>query len=189
MNLRVKRLKGEVVMVQLKGVFRCIVVLAAALIAAPSVWADIQARVITLKDGTQIQGKLRGVNNGVYIVESATLGVLHLKEGDVQSIGEAAVAAQARPSALPAAVAAGKASPADLQAVQSSIMSNPNLMADIQSIAGDPEIVALISDPEFMQAVQSRNVAALSANPRMAKLMENPKIRALIGKIQGTGGQ
>ena len=64
-------------------------------------------------------------------------------------------------------------------------MSNPQNLADIQSLANDPQVIAALSDPAFMKAIQSQDLQALQNNPQMNKLLNNPKIRAMIQQLQG----
>ena len=167
-----------------------LVVMAGVLFFGSAAFAEVQTRVISLKDGSTVQGKLVGVNNGVYTVETATLGTLSLKEEDVQSVGVSTAAPLAQNPGQPTgAMPSSVNTKVDFQAAQKDIMSNPALMADIQSIAADPEIVALVTDPAFMEAAQAKDINAISANPRTAKLMQNPKIKALIEKIQASRTQ
>ncbi len=150
--------------------------------------ADLQLRQITLNDGTTIYGKLLGLDHGEYIVESPKLGQLRLKEGDVRTIGPGGNSALGDGTGTHQPGDPGNHS-LDLHAAQQDIMSNPEMIEQVQALAADPEIVELISDPAFMQAVKSRDMREIMGNPRMAKLMGNPKIKALIEKIQASHPQ
>lgn len=139
--------------------------------------AEPLERVIALKDGSTVQGKLTGLENGVYMVSNPSLGVLRVKEADVVSISA--------PRAMPPKALPGQEIPAEsIEQVQSKIMSDPDIMAMVQEMANDPEIVKIMSDPAFVQAAQSRDMIAVQTNPRMAQLMANPKIKALIERMQ-----
>jgi hypothetical protein len=72
----------------------------------------------------------------------------------------------------------------EFQAVQTQIMNNPDILGDIQKLMEDPEVMTIISDPEFIAAIQSGDPAAIGSNPRLQRLAENPKIQALMQKIQ-----
>jgi hypothetical protein len=159
--------------------------------------AEPQTKVITLKDGSTVQGKIVGLDQGAYVVVTPTLGELRLNEGDVVSVvspGDIQAPQVSRGSMPPlpsqAASAASSEStpsaPANLQQAQTQIMGNPAMMADIQSLASDPEILAIVSDPAFMQAAQAKDMAAIQANPRTAQLMNNPKFKALMEKLQAS---
>lgn len=159
-----------------------VLVVSAAAVAS----AEPVNRVVTLKDGSTVQGKILGIDKGAYIVASPALGELRVKEEDVVSIaspGAVTAPQPAQPLLQP------QAGGAELQAAQARMMADPALMADIQSIASDPEVVALVSDPAFLQAAQSKNISAIQANPRTAQLMNNPKVKALIEKMRSAHGQ
>jgi hypothetical protein len=88
---------------------------------------------------------------------------------------------------LPATVAALpsniKATP-EFKAIQTQVMSNPDVLNDIQKLLSDPEVMSILSDPGFLAAVQSGNTASLGSDPRLQRLSENPKIQALIQRIK-----
>ncbi|MBF0386232.1 MAG: hypothetical protein HQL20_00085 [Candidatus Omnitrophica bacterium] len=138
--------------------------------------AEPMPRVITLKDGSTIQGKILGMEKGAYLIESAAIGELRVKESEVVLI--------TAPGAAPRENIPPAAESPDLQAVQARMMADPSLMAELQAIASDPEVMALVTDPAFMQAAQARDMAAIQANPRTAQLMNNPKVKALIERMQ-----
>ena len=162
-----------------------VLVMMALALAAGTVQAEPKTRTITLKDGSTIQGKITGIDQGAYVVESPTLGQVKVSEDNVVSVlapGEQA--ALTAPGASSGLVLSSD----QMQNAQAQITSNPQAMADIQALASDPEVVQLISDPAFMQAVQSRDMSAIQANPRTAALMSNPKVKALIEKLQADRG-
>ena len=72
----------------------------------------------------------------------------------------------------------------EFQSMQNRILADPQVMGDIQQMVQDPEIMALLADPTLLAAIQSGNAASLQADPRIKKLSENPKVQALIGKLQ-----
>ncbi|NLE64459.1 MAG: hypothetical protein GX606_00895 [Elusimicrobia bacterium] len=75
--------------------------------------------------------------------------------------------------------------PSEFDAIQSRILGDPQIMQDIQDMASDPEIIALISDASFLTAAQNKDFAALETNPKTAALLNNPKVQRLIKKLQG----
>lgn len=146
-------------------------------------------KVITLKDGSHVRGELTGIRNGYYEVQSASMGNIRVAPDDIVSITTASAAEQ--PAAAASNTHAPQATmPADIkstpefQAIQNKIISDPALMSNIQSLMQDPEIMAIISDPALLAAIQSGNTAALQSDPRLKRLSENPKIKALTEKIR-----
>jgi hypothetical protein len=148
-----------------------------------------EPKVITLKDGSIVQGRIVAIDNGNYIIENPTIGQIKVPESNVVSIvlpSQAAAAAPTAPGSAPAnapSMATGT-SASQMQAVQGQIMSNPAIMADIQALMQDPDVTAALSDPAFVQAAQSGNTAAVQSSPQLQRLMANPRLQAIIQKIQ-----
>lgn len=67
----------------------------------------------------------------------------------------------------------------DIQSLQQSIMANEQIMAMIMNLQDDPEIQAILQDPEMMEAVNAGDMNALLGNPKFRQLMENSKIKAI----------
>ena len=72
----------------------------------------------------------------------------------------------------------------DLQALQQEIMANEQIMAMIMNMQDDPEIQAILQDPEIMNAINAGDMNALLANPKFIKLMQNPKIREITKEVK-----
>ena len=147
------------------------------LLLAPSlVFAD--TKVITLKDGSQIKGELTGISGDIYTIKTPLMGDVKVDSTQVDSIS------------AEGAVQPGMPSSADLsqkmQTMQTELMSNPDVMSDIQQMMQDPEIVQIMSDPAFVQAITSKDLNAIQSNPHTQELMNNPKMRDLIEKIRGS---
>lgn len=144
--------------------------------------ADTQ--VITLKDGSQIKGELVSVGGGVYTVQTAALGNVKVDASQVVNIANGAVAPAANPYA--------SQPPSDnglnqrIQTVQSKLMSDPNMMAQVQQMTQDPELMQLLSDPSLTQAVLSHDVNAIQNNPKAQELMNNPKMKALMDQLRNS---
>lgn len=136
-----------------------------------------ETKTIALKDGSTIQGQVTRLEKGTYTIESPLLGKVEISEEKILGIT----------TASSEKAATEQAQGVNIDTAQAQILANPDAMKDIQAIAADPEVVALISDPAFMQIVQSKDPAAIQANPKTQQLMENPKIKALIQKLQSQG--
>ena len=139
-------------------------------------YAD-ELKTITLQDGSRIQGSVISLQNGEYTIQSPSLGTIHLKESNIRSI-----------STQDSHVSAGNVEgsvdhTAEINNLMNGIMSNPELMNDIQALASDPQLVAILQDPAFMNAIQTRDFSALQTSAATQKLMDNPKMKALVQKI------
>lgn len=128
---------------------------------------------ITLKDGSKLQGKVLQLSEGIYTIETPNLGKINIPESDILSIESKDASAEPSSPALKEKVAE----------VQNSIMSDPNVMDDIQKLTQDKEIMGILSDPDFVKDAMSMDQEKLEQNQKTQDLLENPKIRSLINKI------
>lgn len=151
------------------------------LVLTPYVFSA-STKYITLKDGSVIKGELVSFDSGTYTVKTDNLGQLQLPEANVVSVANEGVIAQG-PKTLAQPNFSSRVS-----AMQNQIMADPKTMQVVQAMAEDPEIVSMISDPNFVQklsaAVSNGNVDGVADDPRIQELMGNPKMQALILQLQ-----
>lgn len=126
---------------------------------------------IELKDGSRIQGDIQGVENGMYIVLSPSLGTVRVAQsaivriiysGDVASAADSSAKSSSHDDTLTR----------DMQQLQTRLAQDPAAIQSIMSLQSDPQIQAILSDPAIMKAIQDGDYASL---------LGNPKIRALDG--------
>lgn len=140
------------------------------------------AETLVLNDGTVIQGDVRSLQNDVYTVQSDTLGTVRVRKQDVQSIAYADQASPAAPTQAP-----GRAtlpSQTDLEAIQSQMLQIPDLFSMIEALQGDPQVQAVLSDPEIMSAVAAGDFATLMNHPKIISLTKNANMREVIEQVQ-----
>ena len=143
-----------------------------SLLLAMVTLASNAASRIELVDGTVINGDLLSMSNGRYVVQSTTLGRIELPQSSIRAI---------EPVIGKSGAGGGNV---DFHAIQQQITASPELMQLVTALMSDPQIQAAMKDPEFMRLILSGDVAALKDDPRMLKLMGNPSIQAIIGKMQ-----
>ncbi len=154
------------------------VVLGAALLASANVAAD----KITLADGSQIQGQVISLSNGVYQIQTPSMGTITLQQGQVKSITGGGGAGY---NPLQGGEAAAQSMQQQaLESMQQSIVQNQGLMSSIMQLQNDPDMQAVLSDPEVMRAVQSMDFNALQNNPKIKKLMNNPQMKSISGQVR-----
>ena len=71
-----------------------------------------------------------------------------------------------------------------LQGLQTKMLNDSQVMDLISVLQSDPDIMALISDPVFVQAINTRNVDILTNDPRFTKLFSNPRIKEIIKHVE-----
>src|SRR5208337_524948 len=57
------------------------------------------------------------------------------------------------------------------------------IMELILSLQNDPDMQTILSDPSVMQAVQAGDTGALMNNPVFLKLINNPRVREIVKKM------
>jgi hypothetical protein len=139
------------------------------------------AKTIQLKDGSVIKGTVVAFQNNTYTIQSSQLGNLQIPDSQIVSIMEDS-AVQASPTSLPQT---GPQSEIKEKAteVQKAIMNDPQMMQDVQTLTADPEIQALLSDPKLLQSVLTYDPNQIEQSESVKKLLQNPKMQALMQKI------
>jgi hypothetical protein len=132
------------------------------------------AEQIELIDGSKIQGKVLSMSNGSYRIETQSLGVVDVPAGRIRSISQS--------RGTPAGT---KSSPtnAAVQSLQAGMVQNQDIMSRIRNLQNDPDMQAVLRDPDLMQAIQSFDLKAVSDHPKIKRLMQNEDIKSIKGKV------
>jgi len=149
-------------------------VVALSLLAATARAGEQQE--IELKDGSIISGEVVSLSNGIYTFKSDTLGILKIDDSKVKVIRPKS------PSQGPGA--AQNSSASDISSLQHKMMSDQEIMDLIQSLQNNPEFKTLREDPEIMKAVNAGDIAALTANQKFMKLLDNPMVQDVNKKVR-----
>ena len=134
---------------------------------------------IELKDGSRIEGEIKGIENGVYTVVSPSLGTLHVAQSNIVRIVYSGDASNAAGSSAKSP-ARDDAMSRDVQDLQTRLAQDPAAMQSIMSLQNDPQIQAVLSDPVIMKAVQEGDFMSLLTNPKIQALESNEHLKQLI---------
>lgn len=141
------------------------------LFLAVFLWAGsccAQEKIITLKDGTLMKGKVLSKADHLYRIETQVLGVVTVSEADIMMIED--------PSSV--------APPASqMEVYQKKILENPGIVATIQELAEDKEIMDMFSDPDLKNAIVRRDVEYLKNNPKFLKFTQNPSLQKIVQEV------
>ena len=151
-----------------------VVLLLCLLVTLPVVAAG--ARVVELNDGSTISGRIVSLHNGIYTIESNSLGRLQLDATEIRAIRTPGHSGGER---------GGMAGGVELGTLQNTMVGNPTVMAQIMALQNDPQIRQVLADPEIARAVQSGDLNALSQNPKFLELLQNSRIQAIQGEMLG----
>jgi hypothetical protein len=165
----------------MKKLMACL--LALTFLSAAQAFAEGE-KVITLKDGTRVNGRVVAIDEGRYVIETGALGQVKVAEDNIVSIANPNMPGAQTGQAQPAGQDPAKDYSGQMNQMQSRIMSNPALMKEIEALAQDPQILYMLNDPALLQAVQNKDPQAMQTNPKTYELMNNPKMQELIRKIQ-----
>lgn len=137
-------------------------------------------REIELKDGTRIRGEVVSMENGSYTIRSSALGTIKVGADQIKRIGQ--------PQPRSAGSAEGRGSQSDetgiVESLQSRIVNNSELMREILALQNDPQMRAVLSDPELMKAVQNFDMETLRNDPKIKALMENATVKRIQQDVQ-----
>ena len=163
---------------RMKKIFSTLFLIIAA--ANLALYAHAQAaKVITLKDGSVIKGNVLQLTDGIYTLETDNLGKVNVAESEIVSI-----AAESTPALQATGDTASAALKGQAQEIQTNLLSDPSIMAEIQNIMQDPEIRGVLSDPAFMNAIMSYDPKQIQQSEKTQYLLQNPKFQSLMEKIQ-----
>jgi len=71
-----------------------------------------------------------------------------------------------------------------MQTLQERMLSDTEIMAQIQALADDPEMQALLSDQSVLDAVTTGDISPLTRNPRFMRLLENARVKDIQKRLK-----
>jgi len=140
-------------------------------------------KIITLKDGSVLKGNIVKMMDGQYTLATENLGEIKVPESDVLSIQslEAISSSQQLSNKGTSGTSPLKN---EVERLQGDILADPNLMNEVQTMIKDEEIKSLLSDPKLLDDVMSFDQDTIQNNKNIQQLLQNPKMKNLMNKIQ-----
>ncbi len=136
-----------------------------------------EIKVITLKNGSILKGKVLQLKDSIYTLETSDLGEVDIPESNILSI----TSSEGSSGSSEAQKTEMKK---QIEQVQGTILSDPDIMEDIQDILEDDTVKAMLSDPGLLNDVQSFDPNKIQQNQNVQSLMNNPKMQELMNKLQ-----
>ncbi len=142
---------------------------------------------LTLSDGSVIKGRLIDIEDGVYLIQTEALGELRIPESQVINISSQAL--PLNPSPLPSNNQTNFLSQLGLPSLNPgslplNLLSDPQLMQDMQKLMQDPAMQQILFDPQIQQVLLSQDPEKIQSNPKIQQLLQNPVMQNIIQKIQ-----
>ena len=117
-------------------------------------WVSADAtRVIELSDGSRISGVIVEFENGTYTIQSEALGLLQLRDEQILSIhspSQTSDQAESLDLEFP-----DRVTKSQIEHIQTRILAEPDVLALVMSLQQEPDVLAILSDPQIMQAIMS----------------------------------
>jgi hypothetical protein len=133
---------------------------------------------IQLVDGGVILGDIISHNEDNYVVRSNSLGVLEVKESEIQVIRFGSHPAHGSKKKEIVDGPPKGASP-EIESLKDAMMNDKDVMEKVMHLQNDPQMQELLKDPEFMKAINSGDISTLMANPKFMELLNNPEIKEI----------
>ncbi|MDY7038709.1 MAG: hypothetical protein SV375_21470 [Thermodesulfobacteriota bacterium] len=134
---------------------------------------------IELKDGSLIFGEIVSFSGGVYTIKSMSLGTLIVKESKIRNIRFKT----SEGSAGVNGISGYFINEAHIQALQQSMMADPEIMKIILSLQNDPVFQEAMKDRSIIEALNTDDVEALLSNPKFMNLLKSPAVQDIGRKV------
>jgi len=158
-----------------------VLILAMALFGMSTISYAEAIKVIKLKDGSTLKGKVLHLDNGIYTLETSNLGEINIDESDILSITSQELSEKPTTTSNSTQKAELQR---QVQQIQGTILSDKEVMTEIQNLLEDDNIKAMLSDPKLLEDVTSFDQQRIEQNTSIQDLMNNPKMRNMMNKIQ-----
>lgn len=177
-----------------------------SLLAAQVCFAAGSSR-ITLNDGTTIFGKVVGMSDGVYKIQTETMGEISVNSDNVVEISSGNSSNKPNIGIIDGSnnrqsysgysnnnsgQSNSNASSEhnsyssqqkDVNTMVQSMMMDENYMNKIMQLSTSDEMQSILNDPEVMEAIQSGDYEFLMNNPKMNSLMNSTGIQDILGDM------
>lgn len=143
-------------------------------------WAG-ELREIELNDGSSITAEVQALQNGIYTLKSSSLGTLRIEATEIRAIRSPAPNThQAQPAMRPIQPSVD----AQIQGLQQQMLGNPLIMSMIQALQQNPVMQDVLSDPDIQQALNTGDIGALLAHPKLQRLLHDETMKQIMREIQ-----
>lgn len=140
-----------------------------------------QVSRIELNDGSVINGQIVSYLNGVYTINTGTMGEIKIEASKVSKIETG------HTSSLSASSSEGQMNTISKEQIDNyrqTIMNNPENASIVTGLVADPEIQELAKDPAIMEAAKSGDLQALMKNEKFMGIVNSSKMKDAVKKLK-----
>lgn len=177
----------------MKKILFCVII---ALFAVQISFASTNSR-ITLNDGTTIYGKVVGMNDGFYIIQTESMGEVKIDSEKVLEISSK----PSRSQSTNVGIIDGNNKKSDssnrnnygnnsysaqqekANAKVQSMATNEDFLDNLMELSTSPIMQNVMNDPEIMEAISNGDYEFLMNSPKMNELMNSSTIQDMLGDM------
>ncbi len=153
------------------------------------IYPDQITSKIELSDGSVIEGEIISLNNGVYGVNTESLGKVEISASKVRRIatkdtGVNLPAENTPPTTETQSLPSNENLGAEMQRMQSKLAQDPEAMKTVAGMLFDPQFQEILKDPAIVSAVKAQDIKTLMQNEKFMSLMDNQSIQELQGRLK-----
>jgi len=155
-----------------------------ALLSVSTVSYSGSMKIIKLKDGSVLKGKVLQLSDGVYTFETSNLGEVDIEESDILSITSSELSGPSSGGSITTSDMQKRELQKQVQQIKGTILADKEILTEIQNMVEDESIKTLLSDPKLLKDIMSFDQQKIEQNINVQELMDNPKMQELMEKIQ-----
>jgi len=133
-----------------------------------------QASKIQLTDGSVINGEIISLSEGIYTINTPSLGQIKLEGTKVSKIetGNSAISQ------------AENLTQSKVESYGKTLMEDPKNAAIVTELAADHQFQELAKDPQIKEAAKAGDIQAMMKSEKFKAILENPKLKETIKKLK-----
>jgi len=144
---------------------------------------------IRLGDGSSIQAEVMSFSNGIYVLNSPSLGTFELSEDKIISIQMPRKTGNNRSSQSSFSGADRNSTTVSSSNLDSKVSQfrnqltqDPETMQMIQNLQNDPSVKQILNDKELMKAINGQDLGVVASDPKIKSFANSEAFRAIIEK-------
>lgn len=141
-----------------------------------------QASRIELTDGSVINGEIISLSEGIYTINTPSLGQIKLEGAKVSKIETGNSSSLSAPNS-PAALK-DNLNQSQITSYGKTLMEDPKNAAIVTELAADSQFQELAKDPQIAEAAKAGDIQAIMKNEKFKTILENPKLKETIKKLK-----
>ena len=141
-----------------------------------------QLSKIELTDGSVINGEIVSYANSIYTINTPTFGEIKVGVGKISKIESAKYVSPG--TSISPVLQADNPTPSQVSAYGQTLMQNPENAAILIDLSSNPELKAMASDPEILEAAKTNDIQALMKNPKFMNIVNSSKMQEAVEKLK-----